>query len=203
MTAPLVILAACAVLLGVIGTPAWPWFQEFLDGHRAEYVFSRIMDPSFVRLALFSTVVVLSGLGLGYVLYGMNPRKRADEKDILDEAQPDVYTLLANKYFVDEIYEATIIRFNAWFAKFCDFLDTWVWGGAVQGVSYLTLGLSWFSRAFDEFAINLGFDGGCSGVSSGGKLLSKLQDGHVQNYLRAIGLALAVLVLLFVWGGGK
>ncbi len=32
MTAPLVILAALAVLLGVIGTPAWPWFDSFLDG---------------------------------------------------------------------------------------------------------------------------------------------------------------------------
>src|ERR1043165_5163693 len=30
MTAPLMILAACAIGLSVIGTPAWPWFQTFL-----------------------------------------------------------------------------------------------------------------------------------------------------------------------------
>src|SRR5882757_6599730 len=32
MTTPLVILAACAMLLGLIGAPAWPWFQSFLEG---------------------------------------------------------------------------------------------------------------------------------------------------------------------------
>ena len=31
MTVPLVILAVFAVLLGFVGTPAWPWFQAFLE----------------------------------------------------------------------------------------------------------------------------------------------------------------------------
>src|SRR6185436_14810447 len=30
MTVPLVILAAFSILLGFIGTPAWPWFQSYL-----------------------------------------------------------------------------------------------------------------------------------------------------------------------------
>src|SRR5262249_16780735 len=32
MTVPLAILAVFAVLLGFIGTPVWPWFQNFLNG---------------------------------------------------------------------------------------------------------------------------------------------------------------------------
>ena len=36
MTVPLVILAVCAIGLGFIGTPAWPWFQEFLGSHHEE-----------------------------------------------------------------------------------------------------------------------------------------------------------------------
>src|SRR5580698_7835609 len=32
MTQPLVVLAVFAVLLGFVGTPAWPWFQSFLAG---------------------------------------------------------------------------------------------------------------------------------------------------------------------------
>jgi NADH-quinone oxidoreductase subunit L len=203
MTLPLVILAVCAIGLGFFGTPAWPWFQEFLEGRHAEYLFSKLTEPDFARLALFSTSIVFAGIGLGIWLYGLKPIKKADEKDVLEKPLAEIYTLLANKYLIDELYEATVIRFNAWFAKVCHFLDVWVWGGAVQIVSYLTLGLSWVSRAFDEFGINFGFDSGCGGVSSGGKLLSKLQDGHVQNYLRAIGLTLAALVLLFIWGGGK
>ncbi len=30
MTIPLLILAAFSILLGFIGTPAWPWFQSFV-----------------------------------------------------------------------------------------------------------------------------------------------------------------------------
>ena len=37
----------------------------------------------------------------------------------------------------------------------------------------------------------------------GGRLLSRLQDGQVQKYLRVIGLALTVLLLLLTWGRGK
>ena len=70
-------------------------------------------------------------------------------------------------------------------------------------VSSLTVGLGFVSDAFDKFAINLGFDQGCDGVTRGGKLMSRLQDGRVQNYLRIIGVALVVLVLFLIWGGGK
>ena len=34
MTTPLAILAFFAVALGVLGTPAWPWFRAFLENRR-------------------------------------------------------------------------------------------------------------------------------------------------------------------------
>ena len=33
MTVPLVILAVFAVVLGFFGTPAWPWFTDYLSGY--------------------------------------------------------------------------------------------------------------------------------------------------------------------------
>src|ERR1700691_4282059 len=39
MTLPLAILAFFAVALGLIGTPAWPWFHAFLEGRAAEFSF--------------------------------------------------------------------------------------------------------------------------------------------------------------------
>jgi NADH-quinone oxidoreductase subunit L len=101
---------------------------------------------------------------------------------------------------VDELYEATVIRFNAWAAWFCDWLDYWIWNGAVVLVSRLVLGLSWLNRFFDEHVVNFGFDEGCRGLGNGGKGLSRLQDGRVQDYLRVIGLALTALVLALIWG---
>lgn len=198
MTWPLIILAACAILLGFIGTPAWPWFQSFLGQHHSEGFSSGV-----ISLMLLSSVIVFAGLGAGWWLYGRKPIRRADEPDVMENLPAGVYTWLERKYGVDELYEISVIRFNAWFARVCDFLDAWVWGGAVKLVSLITLGFAWMSRAFDEFVINLGFDQGCDGVSRGGKLMSRLQDGRVQNYLRVIGVALTVLVIILIWGGSK
>ncbi len=114
-----------------------------------------------------------------------------------------MHTWFAKKYGIDELYEMTVIRFNAWSAKACAFLDQWVWGVVVVLVAYLMIGLGWVSDTFDKFVINLGFDSGCGGVARSGSLLSRLQDGRVQNYLRIIGIGLVALVLFLIWGGAK
>jgi NADH-quinone oxidoreductase subunit L len=200
MTVPLVILAGFAILLGFIGTPAWPWFDGFLKGEPAGFNFGKLTEGGTLGLMLASAVIVFTGLGLGWWLYGKRQRKTAEEPDVLQVAQPAVFRLLENKYFVDEIYEATVIRFNAWAAQVCDFLDRWIWGGAVLLVSYVTLGLSWLYRFTDEFVVDLGFDTGCETLREGGDELSKWHSGRVQTYLRVIGVALVVLVLFLVWG---
>ena len=101
---------------------------------------------------------------------------------------------------MDEFYDATIIRFNAWCGWLANELDYWVWNGSVLAVSYVVLGLSWVNRFFDEYVVNLGFDQGCREIRRGGGLLSHLQNGQVQNYLRVIGVALAALFLFLMWG---
>jgi NADH-quinone oxidoreductase subunit L len=206
MTWPLIILAVCAVLLGVIGTPAWPWFESYLNGHHAGFNFSKLTEAGTLGLMLASAAIVFTGLGLGWWLYGKRQRKTAGEPDALQVvlprnlALPDIFTALQNKWWIDEIYEATVIRFNAWFAMACDFMDRWVWGGAVLLVSGVMIGLAWLYRVTDEFVVNLGFDAGCEGIRRGGGGLSKLHTGRVQTYLRVIGVALVVLIIFLVWG---
>lgn len=193
MTVPLIVLAACAVLLGFLGTPWWPAFQGYLGQHHGS-------AGGVVPLMVGSTLIVFAGLGLGWWLYAKRQRKTADEPDVLEVVRPDIFALLRNKYFFDEAYEKTVIALHARFARACDFLDRWVWGGAVMLVSAITVGLSWLYRATDEFVVNLGFDAGCKGIRQGGDGLSKLHTGRVQNYLRVIGVALVVLILFLVWG---
>ncbi len=55
---------------------------------------------------------------------------------------------------MDEIYEASVVRFNAWWARVCDWLDDWVWNGAVQMVSLLAVGLAWLNRLLDDYVVN-------------------------------------------------
>jgi NADH-quinone oxidoreductase subunit L len=200
MTIPLLVLAACSVLLGFIGTPGWPWFQRFLAGEDVTGQFGRLFEPGVLWLMLLSSAVVFIGLGLGWWLYGRRPMRTADEPDVLEGLQPEVFALLRRKYFVDEIYEATVIRFNAWWARLCDWLDCWLWNGAVQLLSLLVVGLAWLNQLLDEYVVNTGFDEGCHRLTRGGTLMSRLQDGRVQRYLRLVGVALSLLVLFLLWG---
>ena len=54
-------------------------------------------------------MIVFAGLGLGWWLYGRKPIENADEPDALEKLPPDIFTLLRNKYCVDELYEMTVI----------------------------------------------------------------------------------------------
>jgi NADH-quinone oxidoreductase subunit L len=200
MIIPLLVLAAFSMLLGLIGTPAWPWFQGFLNGGSVAAHLGNLLEPHLLELMLLSSVVVFVGLGLGWWLYGRLPVRSADQPDVLERFQPEVFALLRNKYFVDEIYRATVIRFNVWGARACDWLDYWVWNGVVQLFSLLVVGFAWLNRSFDEYVVNPGFDEGCRRLTRCGTLMSRLQSGHVQSYLRLIGVALAVLVLFLIWG---
>jgi len=203
MTVPLIILAGFAILLGFVGTPAWPWFQSYfgeLEGSTFSFNIGRLLEPETLFLMLVSAGIVFTGIGSGWLLYGKRQRKTVAEKDVLEAAQPFIYKLLENKYFIDEIYEATVIRFNAFAAWLCDFADKWIFGGAVLVVSYVTLGLAWLYRLTDEYFVNLGFDTGCEALREGGGGLSKLHTGRVQTYLRVIGVALVALIIFLIWG---
>jgi len=200
MTVPLVILAVFAILLGYVGTPAWPWFASFLNGESAQFNLHRLVDRDTLGLMVASTVIVFAGIGVGWSLYGRRLRKTAGEPDVLETALPPVFRALANKYYMDEIYDATVVRFNAWAARACDFLDHWIWGGMVLLVTWLTMGLARLYRFMDEFLVDLGFDTGCETLRESGGEISEWHTGRVQTYLRIIGVALVVLVLFLVWG---
>ncbi len=205
MTIPLIILAVFAIILGFFGTPAWPWFESFLSGFHEplEINFGALLNAEELSILTVSTLLAFAGIRLAWAFYGR--RDLGDEStDILERLRPafagDLFTLFKNKFYVDEFYEATVIRFNAWWAHFCDSLDYWVWNGLVLLAGYAVLGLSWVDRFLDEQVINRGFDEGCREVGKGGKLLSRLQNGRVQSYLRVIGVALVALLLLLMWG---
>jgi len=201
MTTPLVILAACTLVLGYFGTPAWPWFQSFIAGESTRFEgWSGFQEPGLLTVMFASTVIALAGLGLGWWFYGRKPIEDA-VPDVLDRAQPQIFNVLRNAYFIDAFYRATFIRANTAFAHLSDFFDRWIWNGAVQFVSYLVIGLSWVNRSLDVFVVNPSFDEGCRTVSRGGRLLSYLQSGRTQSYLRVVGLAFAALVLFLLWGG--
>jgi NADH-quinone oxidoreductase subunit L len=197
MTIPLVILAAFAIFLGLLGAPSWPWIQSFLGGEQATFNFGAFSGVYGLMIA--SSCLVFLGLGLGWWLYGRKPIANADAPDALQQIEPHVFSALGHAFYIDHLYGATLLRLNAFWARLSDWFDRWVWNGVVQIFSYLVLGLAWIDNFLDTHVVNAGFDEGCETVSRGGKVLSLLQGGRVQGYLQMIGLGLIVLVILMLW----
>jgi NADH-quinone oxidoreductase subunit L len=200
MTAPLAILAFFAIALGLLGTPAWPWFQSFLNGNSSVIVEH---EPGVVAVMLTSTIIALLGIFLGWLLYGRPPITDCDTPDVLDRAQPQIFRLLKHAYFVDAIYAATFVRLTRWVAYLADLLDRLLFNGVVQVISYAVLALAWLDSFVDTYIVNFGFDTGWRSLSVGGRALASLQSGRIQTYLRFIGLALVALTTFLLWGAAR
>jgi NADH-quinone oxidoreductase subunit L len=200
MLVPLLVLAAGSILLGFLGTPAWPWFQSFLEGQPVAPDFARLLEKGVLQIMLFSSVVAFTGIGLGWWLYGRKPVAAIQEREVLERLWPNLYTLLRRKYYIDEVYDWALGGFVSWWARVCDWFDRTIWNGGVQLVAAVVVALAWLDRFFDEKVVNLGFDELCHRLRGSGQFLVRLQNGHVQTYLRVLGLALAVLVVILIWG---
>jgi len=198
MTMPLAILAFFAVALGAIGSPLWPWFRSFLEGRTAEFGFQGFSEPGLLTLMATSSFVVFLGLGLGWWIYG-NKSPAPEAPDALQASMPRVWTVLQNKFYVDELYGATVIAFYAWWARVADWLDRRVWGGAVAAVTWMFGLFARFDRFLDANVVDGTFDKGCEELSTSGGLLASIQSGLVQNYLRILALAVVALVLILFW----
>jgi NADH-quinone oxidoreductase subunit L len=202
MTMPLAILAFFAIALGILGTPAWPWFRAFLDGHAAALEVGKFGEPEFWSLLAISATVVFLGLFLGWWLYdGKSPQP--EEPDALEKVAPPVWGWLRDRLYIDELYGVTVIAFYAWWARVADWLDRRVWGGAVSAVTAAFRALAHFDRFFDTQFVDGTFDKGCEELYSGGGLLARVQNGRVQTYLRLLAVAVVMLAAILIWSSAR
>jgi NADH-quinone oxidoreductase subunit L len=198
MTTPLAILAFFAVVLGALGTPAWPWFKNFLEDHPSVLVWK--VEAGFWGLVFTSGVIVLFGIGLGLWLYG-NKSPRPEEPDALEKAMPPIWKPLANRLYVDEFYGATVIAFYYWWAKVADWIDREIWGDMVATITMLFKGLARLNRFLDANMVDGAFDKGCEEIYNGGGVLARIQNGRGQIYLRLLALAVVILAAILIWSG--
>ena len=195
MTVPLVILAVCAILIGFLGTPAWPWLHHYLVGGEVHAGGNALVKPEFLLLAFLSTVIVGAGIAAGWFLY-----RRRMPQDPLETRIPGLFSSLRARLWADEIYDATILRFTRFTTAAVDRTEQAFFASISGATAYFTLAFGWLSRLFDHLFIDPGFDRTCSALSDSADAGSKLQNGQIQNYLRTIALTLAILVLVLVWG---
>ena len=182
MTAPLVILAALALVGGWIGVPAAlggaNHFEHFLDpifavtSHADNALNADQVSHTLERtLAGVSLLTAALGFFVAYLLYYRNPGTATRYANAL---RP-IYRLLDHKYWVDEIY-----------------------GVGIMGLLMVTRGLL---RGLVEGAI---VQGSGSGLAAGTEGLSwvtrRMQSGNIRSYAGwlALGAAVLIAVVLFI-----
>ena len=193
MTFPLIILAICTVLLSVVLTPAWPWLDRFLVGERATVEMHSLFQP----LILLSLLLVGIGVGAGVLIYGRARR----ESDPLQSNQPMAFGFLANRMWLDEIYQESFILWSRTSSRLGAWLDRYIWDGLVRVVGLVAQLFAILSKGFDERGINSGVDEGTASARSFAGTISKAHSGQIQTYLAAVGLGMLGLLLLYAWLG--
>jgi NADH-quinone oxidoreductase subunit L len=198
MTLPLALLAVCAVVLGFLGTPAWPWLQAKLLGEHAVHGHS-LLDGA--GLMMLSILLVAVGIGVGWALYGRRPRASASSTDPIAAKAPRLVAALAARLGFDELYAATFGRANTALASFADWADRQVWDGLVRFLASLGEFIGWTNRDGDERGLNAGFDTTSEKIRATGLAYSRAQTGDAHGYLRTLALGFVILLVLATLGG--
>ena len=198
MTMPLIVLALCAIFFSVLLTPAWPWLHGYLLGEPVHFEIAGLVQPMlFVSLALVSAGVVV-GVWM-YRKAGVSDRNRPAEIDPLEYAQPALFRFLANKMWIDELYDRTVIAFSWMAARLSDWMDRYFWDGLVRGFGAIGQLFGIFTAGVDERGINAGVDETTAGARGLGRLMSSAHSGQIQTYLGAVAIGMLALLLLYAW----
>jgi NADH-quinone oxidoreductase subunit L len=116
MTIPLMLLAVGAVAAGWIGIPpilgGGAHFAEFLKPVVGHPEFHGTHAEEWAVMGL-SVLIGFAGLGLAAFLY----LRQTNLPETISKQFKWIYTVLLNKYYVDELYNFILIRPTLWIAK--------------------------------------------------------------------------------------
>ncbi len=202
MTIPLVILAAFAVLLGFLGTPAWPWFQSFLDGTPHRFSFAAFSEPGHASTSCSpprsSSSSASASAGSSTAASPSAPPTRptpstsSSPTSSPSSATPSTSTPSTPRPSSASTPSASapprLVRSLGLERRRPS--SSPISSSASPGSTTSSTPAS-STPAFDE---------GCDTVSRSGQLLALLQAGRIQSYLRIIGCALVALVIFLLWG---
>ncbi len=194
MLVPLFVLAAGAVLLSVIGTPLWPWFEEWIIGEKAHFD-SGALDWNLVALSITLFTV---GVGASWFVY-RRPSGDSNAPDPLGKKLGPLWNFLGTGMGFDAFYEKAIIGPLAFFAGGVDALERQIFVPLMAIAENAIKLAGRLTGSVDEKGLNQGFNGACSSLQNQADAASSAQSGRPQSYLRAIGLAMSVLLILYFW----
>ena len=206
MTYVLIALAAAAVLAGfVFGWPsAWGGHEPMLERWlmpslpAAESVpFAHASHATELLFQFIGGILVAGGgFAFAYLLYNDN---RSTVPARLKETFPRAWAWVFNKYYVDELYDATVVRGSLLFARAMYWLDQNVIDAIVNFMGFLGRCVAYVDAAIDKYIVDGAVNGVASAIWNGGRALRRVQTGHIQTYLYgALGGAIAFVIIQYV-----
>jgi NADH-quinone oxidoreductase subunit L len=216
MTIPLVILAFFAVFLGWVGSPwvAGNLFHSFVHysapavgpalhgaghGNLGHEIPSEAEGVNWAVVGI-STAMAVGGLLISALFYLW----KILPISLLKRPLYPLYVLAQHKFYFDEVYAVVPVGLTLGLSWGARLVDTYVVDGVVNAVGWATRwlfsGMAW---VMDTFIVD-GLVNAAGYISRWtGEALSRLQNGHVQEYVSgfvmfACGIALAVFVGLFI-----
>ena len=165
MTIPLVILAVCALLVGFVFGPTHLLEHHLEKTLGFEKLGHLVHHASDWATPLIGLIAGVFGVALSYVFYA---QPSPVPGRIASSIKP-LYQASLDKFHVDEVYQALVVRTTLAAAAVCGFFDTYVVDGLVRLVS-------WIPRLL------------------GRELLGPFQNGLIQFYAAATAIGIAGLL---------
>ena len=151
MIVPLMILAVLSIIGGWLAAPAlWggtDYFTKFLspvfssgaEAAGAAEAAEAAAHALEIPLAIVAVITALIGLGIAYWLYIKNTKKPEE----LAKSLKGAYNTLLNKYYVDELYAALVVKPLMWISRnvLWQRVDVQVIDGTVNGIAAGALGV--------------------------------------------------------------
>ena len=131
-----------------------------------------------IGLMGFSVLLGLLGIAVAWRIYVRKPEIATALK--VRFAGP--HRILTHKYYVDELYDATVIRGTMASANGLWVFDRRVVDGAVNGSGWLTIFTSWFSGILDKYIVDGLVNLVGSILQESSFVFRRLQTGLIQNY---------------------
>ena len=219
MTVPLMALAVGAVVAGFFGVPpalgggaAIEHFLEpsFTASHAAvaesatatsvasvaegAHEEPHISHAAELGLMGLSVLIALGSMGLAWRFYVTNP----EISEQLATRFAGAHRVLSNKYYVDELYGATVISGTIEGGKGLWTFDRQVVDGAVNGSGWITVISAWFSGLTDRRVVDglVNLVGWSTRESS--YWFRRFQTGLVQNYAMLMVFGVFVFVSAYL-----
>jgi len=163
MTIPLLVLALLSIVTGYVGIPEFlePMFATEAEG-------SVHHTGGAVVIMLFASAMGLLGIASAYYVYVLNPSL----PDRLATQWRTAYRLSLNKWYVDDLYDRSIVR-----PTFTVAMELW--------------------KRVDIAVIDGAVNGVARAIAWGGWALRLIQSGQMQHYV--LGMALGGVVILTVF----